>query len=111
MYSYSKSLEDLDFVVIDGQMVYPTEQSTSQKDTIQSKPKKDQPTKKPNKEVKEVHNEHYKTYDVYCIHQTHQVNQGITGCDINQNVAMCGSCPYRKSGTIKVKVSSTSTKK
>ena len=55
MYSYSKSLEDLDFVVIDGRMVYPTEQSTSQKDTIQSKPKKDQPTKKPNKEVKEVH--------------------------------------------------------
>ena len=103
--------DELNFIVIDGRMVYPTKQSTSQEDTIQSKPKKDQPMKKPNKKVKEVHNEHYETYDVYCIHQTHQVNQGITGCDINQDVTMCGSCPYRKSGTIKVKVSSTSTKK
>lgn len=100
---------DLEFIyVVDGRMVSPTNQSTRQGDTSQSKSKKKQPKEKPNKDD---YNEHYESYDVYCIHQTKQVNQCITGCDINQDVTMCGSCPYRKSGTIKVKVSSVSTKK
>lgn len=54
--------------------------------------------------------EHYEEYEEYCIHQKTNVNQGITMCDIDQDVTKCGSCPYRKSQVIRCKVSSASTK-
>lgn len=59
----------------------------------------------------EVHyEEHYEIHEEYCIHQRNNVNQGITMCDIDQDVTMCASCPYRKSRTVKCKVSSASAK-
>lgn len=59
----------------------------------------------------EVHyEEHYETHEEYCIHQRNNVNQGITMCDIDQDVTMCASCPYRKSRVVKCKVSSASAK-
>lgn len=54
--------------------------------------------------------EHYETHEEYCIHQHINVNQHITMCDINEDVTKCGSCPYRKSRTIRSKVTSISTK-
>lgn len=59
----------------------------------------------------EVHyEEHYETHEEYCIHQRTNVNQGITMCDIDQDVTMCASCPYRKSRVVRCKVSSASAK-
>lgn len=59
----------------------------------------------------EVHyEEHYETHEEYCIHQKNNVNQGITMCDIDQDITMCASCPYRKSRVVKCKVSSASAK-
>lgn len=42
----------------------------------------------------------YISEEVYCIHLVDEDN-----CDANQDTTKCGSCPYRKSGTIKIKVS------
>lgn len=58
----------------------------------------------------EHHEEHYEVHEVYCIHQQTNVNQHITMCDINEDVTKCGSCPYRKSQTIRSKVTSASLK-
>ena len=52
--------------------------------------------------------EHYETHEEYCIHMGHLSNQGVTMCDIGQDVTMCASCPYRKPRTVRVKVSSAS---
>ena len=65
----------------------------------------------PTEEQYEGHHEtHYEVHEEYCIHQHINVNQHITMCDINEDVTKCGSCPYRKSRTIRSKVTSISTK-
>ena len=58
---------------------------------------------------KDTYEEHYETYEEYCIHQQKLTNQGITMCDINQDITQCSSCPYRKSRTMRCKVSSIQT--
>lgn len=60
--------------------------------------------------TKEHYEEHYEVHEVYCIHQQTNVNQHITMCDINEDITKCGSCPYRKSQTIRSKVTSASMK-
>ena len=87
----------------------------SSKDMIsRSKPK---PIPSPKKSVEEPvntneyhHEEHYEEHEEYCIHRRQLVNQGVTMCDIDQDVTKCGSCPYRKSQVIRCKVSSASIK-
>ncbi len=118
---YSDELDDL--YVVNGRRVSPVQMGIIQDDTIKTSVKnqsngtiKPRPESRDTKESKKkakpdegTYEEHYEIYEEYCIHRQQLVNQGITMCDINQDVTMCGSCPYRKSRTMKVKVSSAST--
>lgn len=62
--------------------------------------------------------EHYENREVYCIHQNTKittttipsVNESIIVCDIGQDMDMCGSCPYRKSRVVRIKVDSVPNK-
>lgn len=118
---YNDELDDL--YVVNGRRVSPVQMGIIQDDTIKTSVKnqsngtiKPRPEPRDAKESKKkakpdegTYEEHYEIYEEYCIHRQQLVNQGITMCDINQDVTMCGSCPYRKSRTMKVKVSSAST--
>ena len=117
---YSDELDDL--YVVNGRKVSPAQIGIIQDDTIKTaknqsngttklyqEPRNTKESKKKAKPDEGTYEEHYETYEEYCIHRQQLVNQGITMCDINQDVTMCGSCPYRKSHTMKVKVSSAST--
>ena len=118
---YSDELDDL--YVVNGRKVSPAQIGIIQDDDISSstknqsngtiklrpEPRDAKESKKKTKPDEGTYEEHYETYEEYCIHRQQLVNQGITMCDINQDVTMCGSCPYRKSRTTKVKVSSAST--
>lgn len=117
MYTYN-ILDHL--IVVNGRAQYiesdideePTPTEKSPKNSIKHRQVEPQDIKKSKKKAKPdegTYEEHYETYEEYCIHRQQLVNQGITMCDINQDVTMCGSCPYRKSRTMKVKVSSAST--
>lgn len=87
----------------------------------QSRPSKRNTNKKPKEKPKPAsddntydvkssghYEEHYETHEEYCIHMGHLTNQGVTMCDIGQDITMCASCPYRKPRTVRVKVSSVS---
>lgn len=117
---YSDELDDL--YVVNGRKVSPTQIGIIQDDTIKTaknqsngttklyqEPRYINESKKKAKPDEGTYEEHYEVYEEYCIHRRQLVNQGLTMCDINQDVTMCGSCPYRKSRTMKVKVSSAST--
>lgn len=115
----SESLDNL--YVVDGRRVSPVKKGVIQnnmddnipstvKNAMESTMKNIAGKQSKKRANKGTYEEHYEFQEEYCIHQTHQVNQGITGCELNQDVTMCGSCPYRKSRTIKVKVSSASSK-
>ena len=119
---YSDELDDL--YVVNGRKVSPAQMGIIQDDasnasvknqskgTIKLRPAEPRDAKESKKKSKPdegTYEEHYEVYEEYCIHRQQLVNQGITMCDINQDVTMCGSCPYRKSRTMKVKVSSAST--
>lgn len=118
---YSDELDDL--YVVNGRRVSPVQMGIIQDDTIKTsvknqsngttklyqEPRDAKESKKKAKPDDGTYKEHYEVYEEYCIHRQQLVNQGITMCDINQDVTMCGSCPYRKSRTMKVKVSSAST--
>lgn len=118
---YSDELDDL--YVVNGRRVSPVQMGIIQDDTVKTsvknqsngttklyqEPRNTKESKKKAKPDEGTYEEHYEIYEEYCIHRQQLVNQGITMCDINQDVTMCGSCPYRKSRTMKVKVSSAST--
>lgn len=69
----------------------------SSKGNIRLKPEP-QDAKRTSKE--KTNDDKYISKEVYCIHMVDEDN-----CDANQDITKCGSCPYRKSGTIKIKVS------
>lgn len=62
--------------------------------------------------------EHYENREVYCIHQNVKItmttipndDESIIVCDIGQDIDMCGSCPYRKSRVVRIKVDSVPNK-
>lgn len=59
--------------------------------------------------------EHYENREVYCIHQNTKItmttaDESIIVCDIGQDMDMCGSCPYRKSRVVRIKVDSVPNK-
>ena len=64
------------------------------------------------------HEEHYENREVYCIHQNTKItmtaipndDESIVVCDIGQDMDMCGSCPYRKSRVVRIKVDSVPNK-
>ena len=64
------------------------------------------------------HEEHYENREVYCIHQNVKItmttipnaNESAVTCDIGQDMDMCGSCPYRKSRVVRIKVDSVPNK-
>ena len=64
------------------------------------------------------HEEHYENREVYCIHQNVKItmttipndDESIIVCDIGQDIDMCGSCPYRKSRVVRIKVDSVPNK-
>ena len=61
------------------------------------------------------HEEHYENREVYCIHQNTKItrttdDESIIVCDIGQDMDMCGSCPYRKSRVVRIKVDSVPNK-
>lgn len=61
------------------------------------------------------HKEHYENHEVYCIHQNVKItmttaDESVVACDIGQDMDMCGSCPYRKSRVVRIKVDSVPNK-
>ena len=64
------------------------------------------------------HEERYENREVYCIHQNTKItmtttpndDESIIVCDIGQDMDMCGSCPYRKSRVVRIKVDSVPNK-
>ena len=61
------------------------------------------------------HEEHYENREVYCIHQNVKItrttaDESVVACDIGQDMDMCGSCPYRKSRVVRIKVDSVPNK-
>lgn len=61
------------------------------------------------------HEEHYENHEVYCIHQNVKItrttdDESVVACDIGQDMDMCGSCPYRKSRVVRIKVDSVPNK-
>ena len=86
---------------------------SKRKSKVNKKPK-EEPKEEPKPETYELkssghYEEHYEKYEEYCIHMGQLTNQGVTMCNIGQDITMYASCPYRKPRTIRVKVSSAST--
>ena len=113
----TRTLQDADILehltVCDGMPQYIEPGSTKSKRTGNRKKTKNVTANRtePTEEQYEGHyEEHYEVHEEYCTHQRTNINQQITMCDINEDVTKCGSCPYRKSRTIRSKVTSTSIK-
>lgn len=83
-------------VFIGGRAVHRDRKTLKKSDApVSSKP---QPQEK---KIVPTPEESYEVVEVYCIHD---VKHDGKKCDIEQNMNLCASCPYRKSSTIRIPI-------